>query len=240
MLNGNGSWNTIPAGGGTVRADNNGTYTAQVRAVTSADGSTYASDASAPSNAVSPYGPPKAPGTSASGGDRQVSFSWSDPGRNGRDYRVQINTGGGWQDVAPSGSTQVPAGYSEQKCFSARTVDSTGAITNGQDRCDTSKPEPINTSVSISKGGDAQGEAGCAGSACRYVNISISDGKPNATYTIRYRSSMDNRDWLTFTMTTNGSGNVSQTRGYWGYPNQQVWAVASGPDGTFESNHINW
>jgi hypothetical protein len=240
MLNGNGSWAGIPAGGGTVRADNNGTYTAQVRAITSADGSTYASDASASSNAVAPYGAPKAPGTSADGGDRQVSFSWSDPGRNGRDYRVQINTGGGWQDVAPSGSTQVGAGYSDQKCFSARTVDSTGAITNGADRCAISDPEPINTSVSLSKGGDAQGEAGCVGAACRYVNVSINDGKPNATYTIRYRSSRDSGDWLTFTLTTNGSGNASVTRGYWGYGGEQVWAVASGPDGTFESNHVTW
>jgi hypothetical protein len=229
-LNGNGDWRSLPGSGSSVRADNNGTYTAQVRAVSSADGSTYTSDPSASSNAVQPYGAPIAPkGTDAQGGDRQVTFSWSDPGRNGRDYRVQINTGDGWGDVAASGSTQVSAGYSQEKCFTARTVDSTGAIAEAPRRCDTSDPEPKRTEVSVSRGTPEKSST-CQDNSCSHIKVTISNGKPNSTYTGRVYTSGNYFDDITVTTDGNGNGSA-QTGKYWGYPGTTVRAEMNGPDG---------
>jgi len=226
----NGTWNNFAGSGSSVPASNNGTYTAQVRMVTSADGSSYTSDASSPSNAASPYGPPNAPGASATGGDQQVRFNWSDPGRNGRDYRVQINVGNGWQDVAASGSTQVSAGYSQQKCFTARTVDATGAIASSPERCATSDKKPKTTAVTVSRGSNRTGYAGCGDPSCSLIRVTISNGEPNSTYTGTVYTSGNSFDDITVTTDGNGNG-TAQTGKYWGYPGTTVRAEMNGPDG---------
>ncbi|MGA1836529.1 Ig-like domain-containing protein [Herbiconiux sp. 11R-BC] len=235
-LNG-GGWSALP-GSNVIPAQNNSTYSVTLRAVTSADGSTYASDPSNSIGNLNPYGPPSAPGVDASGGDQKVTFSWSAPGRNGRDFQVQINTGGGWQTVASSGSTSVGAGYSEQKCFTARTVDSTGATANSGQACATSKPEPINTSVKVGHGSSAVGQPNCGDASCAYIKVTVSNGKPNSSYTAKVYASGTLRD--TITISTDGAGNGSnQTGYYWGYPNTTVRADVSGPDGNF-SDSTNW
>ncbi|MDO9395998.1 MAG: Ig-like domain-containing protein [Herbiconiux sp.] len=236
-------WTTIP-GNNVIPAANNGTYSVTLRAVTRADGSTYGSPASQTIGNLRPYGQIGAPTVSASGGDRVVNFSWAPPARNGRDFRVEISIdGGGWQDVgAAPGSTQVGAGYEETHSIAARVVvpEVNQIVDAAAPASATSNPEPIDTAVTLSKGGSADGQENCVGSACRYVHVDISSGKPNSTYTIKYRSNRESGDWLTYSLSTDGNGNASITRGYWGYGGNEVWAVAEGPDGSFRSNTINW
>jgi hypothetical protein len=236
-------WETIPASN-VLPAPNNGTYSVVLQAVSTADGSSYTSDRSASIGGLVPYGDYGTPSITASGGAQTISYSWNAPPRNGRDYTLQTKVDGeDWKNRGMnSGSDSVRVGYSENRGIQVRMVDTAGAVIPKTESSTsaTSEPEPVNTSVAISKGGSAVGQPNCATSGCRYVNISISSGAPNATYTVKYRSSRDDRDWLTFTITTNPDGDVSQTRGYWGYVGEQVWAVASGPDGTFTSPRVTW
>lgn len=113
-------------GSGTIgngQVNNNGTYTIRVRAVSTVDGSTFASGESNTSNPVAPYGPILNPGASASGSGTTITYNWSSPGRNGRDITTQISiNGGGWQTVAASGSTAVNVGYSYTGSIDVRTT----------------------------------------------------------------------------------------------------------------------
>jgi hypothetical protein len=237
-LNGNGSWGAIPAGGGTVSAPNNGTYTAQVRAITSADGSTYTSDPSAPSNAVAPYGAYGAPTARASGGDRAVSFSWTAPARNGRDYILQINVaGGGWQDQGMSGgNTSAPAGYSQDRTIQVRMLDANRAEIPGTatSATGTSDPEPIDTKVSVSRG-TPESSSTCSDASCSNVRVTISSGVPGATYSGTVYASGNVFDDISITVDGNGNGSA-QTGKHWGYPGTSVRAVVNGPDGRFEGS----
>lgn len=125
-LNG-GDWATVP-GNRTIGGLNNGTgYTVEVRAVANVSGSTYPG---AVSNRASgnPYGTPHAPAVSAESLASQVRLNWNSNGSyNGRNItKTQISIdGGGWQDVAASGSVNVGT-YSEYHSISARAMDSTG------------------------------------------------------------------------------------------------------------------
>ncbi|MFB2584818.1 Ig-like domain-containing protein [Herbiconiux liukaitaii] len=236
-------WENIPADN-VLNAPNNGTYSVVLQAVSSADGSTYPSPRSNSIGGLTPAGAYGTPNITANGGDRSISYSWDAPARNGRDYVLQTKVDGqGWVNRGmQSGRDSVAGmGYSEERGVSVRMLDAAGAVIPGTEKSTSARtdPEPINTTVSVSKG-PPQTIDTCTSSTCRGVNLSINSGAPNATYTINYRSDRDSRNWLTYTITTDGNGNASTTRGVWGYPGNQVWAVASGPDGTFESNRVTW
>ncbi|WP_382309275.1 Ig-like domain-containing protein [Herbiconiux sp. UC225_62] len=83
-LNG-GGWSSLPGSGSSVPAPNNGSYYAQVRTVTSADGSTYRSGASGQSNTVSPYGSYGTPTAKATGGGSsgELQLGRASPQRSG-------------------------------------------------------------------------------------------------------------------------------------------------------------
>jgi hypothetical protein len=163
-----GGWQDLPANN-VIAASNNSTYSVTLRAVTSADGSTYTSGSSNSIGNLSPYGPPNAPGTSASGGNQSVTLNWTAPARNGRDFTIQISIdGGGWQDVGAGGGSQtVGAGYSETHSISARTVDSTGAVSGTSNASATSADAP-KPHVYVSRGG-----ACSSGPSCYYMVITV-------------------------------------------------------------------
>ncbi|MGF9662161.1 Ig-like domain-containing protein [Arthrobacter crystallopoietes] len=119
--------------GQTVSGFPNGTnVTAQVTAVANSDGASYNSAPSARSNSANPYGAPGTPNVSGQNGaaeQKRVTFSWSAPNTSTHDVKqIQIRIdGGGWQNVANSGSRTVNTnGYNEQHKIEARSLNSRG------------------------------------------------------------------------------------------------------------------
>lgn len=236
-LNGNGSWAPLGGSGATVSAPNNGTYTAQVRTLTSADGSSYTSDPSGSSNAVTPYGAYGGTSASASGGEKVVNFSWSAPARNGRDYTLQIRIDGGqWQNKGmSSGSASVGAGYSESHGIEVQMVDAGGAVIpgSGSSASATSDKEPIKTSVKVSQG-DHVSNSNCRHASCAYIRVTINDGEPGVTYTAKVYAGGNYED----SVTINGSGS-GQTGFYWGYPGTTVNIEVTGGGKTY-TDSMTW
>jgi len=119
--------------GQTVSGFANGyNVTAQVTAVANSDGASYNSAPSARSNAANPYGAAGTPNVSGQNGaaeQKRVTFSWSAPNTSTHDVKqIQIRIdGGGWQNVANSGSRTVNTnGYNEQHKIEARSLNSRG------------------------------------------------------------------------------------------------------------------
>jgi len=146
----NGAWRSDWVAGGTGgsgtigngQVNNNDTYTIRVRAVSTVDGSTFASDASNTSNAVAPYGPIGNPSARASASGTTITFSWSSPGRNGRDITTQVNINGeGWKAVGASGSESRDVGYSQTRSIEVRTS-AAGQTTTASDSARTADPPP--------------------------------------------------------------------------------------------------
>lgn len=135
---GNGGAGTI----GNGQVNNNVTYTIRVRAVSTVDGSTFASGASNTSNSVAPYGPIGNPKATASASGTSVTLGWSSPGRNGRDITTQIRiNGGGWETVGASGSRNYNPGYSQTYSIDVRTS-AAGQTTNDSASARTADPPP--------------------------------------------------------------------------------------------------
>jgi hypothetical protein len=132
-------------GSGTIgngQVNNNGTYSIRVRAVTSADGSTYQGPASGASNSVAPYGPIGNPSARAQASGTSITYSWSSPGRNGRDITTQIRiNGGGWETVGASGSRSANHGHSFTGTIEVRTS-AAGQTTSASASARTSDPPP--------------------------------------------------------------------------------------------------
>ncbi len=121
-----------------------------------------AGDASAPSNAVSPYGAPGTPGLSGNNGATDsptVSYSWSYPGgaTDSADLQVKVGSGGSWQSKGGNGSAVYDTGgYSKSVTISARSKNSVGTfgpvksitLTSGAK----SPPPPPSTEVRVQAG----------------------------------------------------------------------------------------
>ncbi|MDN4640488.1 Ig-like domain-containing protein [Agreia sp. PsM10] len=227
-LNG-GAWSALAGtGSDTVSAANNGTYSIEVHALTSADGANYTSD---PSNAVGnlkPYGAPNAPTVSASGDGTGVTLSWSRPAENGRPFTMWITVDGVERQVNDSGSQRID-GYSQTHTISARIQDSVGGTSAAGEKSARSGDEPPkNAKVSISRGDSRVGYPNCGDPSCSLIRVTVSEGAPNATYTARVFVKGKYED--TITINTNGSGNgTGQTNFYWGYPGEEVRAEMTGP-----------
>ncbi|MFT3798004.1 Ig-like domain-containing protein [Microbacterium sp.] len=128
------------AGNGQV--DNNGSYTIRVRAVSTVDGSTFASGPSNASASVAPYGPIGNPTAKATASGTTITMTWTSPARNGRDITTEINTGDGrgWRTVAANGNESYTVGYSTTRTLSVRTS-AAGQTTTASDSA-TSAEEP--------------------------------------------------------------------------------------------------
>ncbi len=184
-INGNGTWHRDwVAGGngsGTIgngKVNNNGTYSIRIRAVTSADGSTYTSGASNASNQVAPYGPIGNPTARANASGTSITYSWDSPGRNGRDIQTQIRiNGGGWENVGASGSRSANHGHSFTGTIDVRTT-AAGQTTSASAQARTSDPPPPR--ASLSKGAV---HPGCV-NGCHYMVVNTQNF-PAGNYNIR-------------------------------------------------------
>ena len=155
-LNG-GGWANLP--GPSVSAPNNGTYSIELRAVTTADGSTYGSAASNAIGNLRPFGPPGTPSVNGQNGTQSASFSWSAPGPNGRDIvgsRYRIN-GGGWTAAGPNGNVGVGNDYDQTYTIEVQVQDSNGTWSGtGSASANTgNRPQP---KVYVSRGGSCSSQ----------------------------------------------------------------------------------
>lgn len=159
----NGSWRSDWIGGGnggsgTIgngQVNNNGTYSVRIRAIASADGSTYASDGSGASNQVAPFGQIGNPSAKATRDGNRVTLSWSSPARNGRDIVTEIRVnGGGWQRVAASGTNnQGDVGHSSTQSIEVRTSAAGSSATSASDSVRTpDAPPPPKARAWVEKG----------------------------------------------------------------------------------------
>lgn len=182
---GGGGEGTLPAGGGTVTdgALGNGTAVSiSVFARSTVDGDSVAGPKST-AGAVTPYGPPRAPAVSASGGANSVTLSW-DAGGSGNGRRitaVRIETSdGGQQVVGISGSVQQGNGRNQTKFIKAQAQDETGQW--GDWSGGTSASTWADPDWSFTDGGAAP-TSSCKWNAdpCRYVNLSLTRFNPNSS-----------------------------------------------------------
>ena len=212
-----GDWDgrTITSGVG-----NNGTYTIKVRAYTQMDGVRYDGAESAPSNAVSPYGPVGQPGVSASASGTSINYSWSAPAKNGRDIvsmEIRID-GGGWQGVAGSGTTSGNYGHSETHTIEVRATDAAGQQSTNSASARTVDPPAARAWAS--KGG----AGGCSG--CNYVNLNTQNF-PAGDYRIWCNSNDGGGRWSGYVHSVPANGTINV--GCWyGFPGKTVWLEIEG------------
>ncbi|MDQ2624086.1 MAG: fibronectin type III domain-containing protein, partial [Actinomycetota bacterium] len=153
----------------------------------------------AQSNAVNPYGTPPRPNVSASGGDRVIRFSWSSGGTNGRPIdRVQIKIGGGgWENVAVSGSREVSVGYSTSRTITARAVDTEGTVSAESSASATSSPAPPPPveRVWVSPGSKASG-TDCP--SCNYFVVNTENFSNPGSHQIYCQGKSPSGSWRSF------------------------------------------
>ncbi len=248
QYNAGGGWTNL-SGNTATGLTNGSSYSIQVRAVAGVQGSDQPGPATT-AGAVVPYGPPRVPGVAgatAGVGQTTTTVSWSDPGSNGRPYHVEIRVGGGgWEQVANSGSRQVGNGYGQSIAICARTVDHTDARTASSESCATARTgsaPALTMSVTKSPGGP------CAGSdaACGYLVLHIRNAAANTSFRAQCWSNRNGdhmfSDWNGTlpeggAMRTNGEGSFdARMYCYHGYAGSQVWAVT---DAFGASARANW
>lgn len=216
---------------GNGRVNNNGAYTIQIRAVATADGTTYEGAASAASNQVRPYGQignPTARATRTA--DRQITMEWSSPARNGRDITTEIRTGDGrgWRQVAASGSeTYSGLPWSTTRTLEVRTSAQGSQTTTAQASARTAdEPPPPNPRARVSRGSSASGQGGCSGSACAYFKVTVSDFTPG-TYAYDCYGNGQRFDTGNESRYFPANGEV-QLGCYWGFPGAEVYVTLNG------------
>ncbi|WP_439957996.1 Ig-like domain-containing protein [Microbacterium oleivorans] len=226
---GGGSGTSGTIGNGAV--NNNGSYTIQIRAVATADGSTYEGPASSASNQVRPYGQIGNPSAKATRtNDRQITMEWSSPAANGRPVTTEIRTGDGrgWRQVAASGSeTYSGLNYSETRTIEVRTSAEGSQTTTAQDSATTAAPPPPpDPRARVSRGSSASGQPGCSGSACAYFKVTVSDFTPG-TYAYDCYGNGSRFDTANESRYFPANGEV-QLGCYWGFPGAEVYVTLNG------------
>ncbi|QLD11701.1 Ig-like domain-containing protein [Microbacterium oleivorans] len=172
-------------GSGTISGSqvaNNGTYSVRIRAVASADASTYAGDPSAASNQVAPYGQIGNPTASATRDGNRVTVSWTSPARNGRDITTEISiNGGGWQRVEANGSSpRGDVGYSSTQTIDVRTSAAGSSPTTARAEVRTpDAPPPPQPRAWVEKGTPV---GGCV-NGCYRLRVHTSDF-PGGSYSV--------------------------------------------------------
>ncbi|MDO9354791.1 MAG: hypothetical protein Q7T55_13930 [Solirubrobacteraceae bacterium] len=86
--------------------------------------------------------------------------------------------------------------------------------------------------VSVTKGGSAQGQPGCTSSACAYVQITF-DRFPAGNHTVTCRASGEEGGYYSYAA-SGTSGNSATC--YYGFPGREVWATVD----DVQSNRVVW
>ncbi|WZO58039.1 Ig-like domain-containing protein [Microbacterium sp. LWH10-1.2] len=216
-LNG-GTWQALS--GPTISGLTNGTtYKVEVRGVATVDGSTYSG---APSNAASavPYGVPFAPKATAKNLGTQVQLNWDASGSgNGRKIDVvQISVdGGGWQNVAVSGSRTVGGGYKETHSIKVRAQDSAGQWS--PEASDSARTNDPPAEVLKTEKGASGSWPDCGSSSCARVRLTVANFNSPGNYHLQCD---DGNKWGGGTLSyvpANGSVDLNC---YYGFPGNTI------------------
>ncbi|SDH36882.1 fibronectin type III domain-containing protein [Agrococcus jejuensis] len=243
---------TVSATGGRVTVANQNAPGANVtvRAVSTVQGITYAGP---PSNAVqaAPYGPIQAPSANATAGTNTVNVSWGAPAANGRPVSVQINiNGGGWENVANTGSRSVPTNAGTETRIQVRASTGQAEGVHGTQTTQTSAAATAraNPSVRLTRGDSAAGPEGC-NAPCYYFQINWENLSPgDYTFQCHHTESASGSEFATPGTISVGSGNGStQYRKsgsrlcYNGYPGDAWFTLTGGPDNVnLTSPRVSW
>ena len=233
---GGGSGTSGTIGNGAV--NNNGAYTIRIRAVATADGTTYEGPASAASNQVRPYGQIGNPTAKATrtGDGRTITMEWTSPAANGRPVTTEIRTGDGrgWRTVAASGTERYDVGYSQTRTLEVRTSAEGSQTTTAQDSATTvDAPPPPQPRVWVTQGG----AAGSCVNGCRYYTVNWE----NLNIGSHRVSCVNDRDGAFSTYTINFNGNGSQQLGcYAGRDGYNVWVDIQGWGGSVDTEKTFW
>ena len=230
----NGNWQAL-AGNGVIGGLANGTdYSVRVRAVSTVSGASEPGAASAPSNTVRPYGPVRNPSVSASANGTNITFSWSPPSENGRRItQVQIRIdGGGWQNVANSGSRTNSYGYSERHTIEARAQDAEGQWSGiASDAATTmAKPQPSAQTVKGASGSWSD----CNSASCAYMAVTVKNF-PAGNYRLTCHD--NGGSWGGGSTTWVPENGTVRANCYYGYPGGRAWVTI---EGWGNADAMNW
>ncbi|WP_435749073.1 fibronectin type III domain-containing protein [Microbacterium sp. PMB16] len=230
-LNG-GDWNGMP-GNRIIGGLGNGVdYTVQVRAVATVSGSTYAG---AVSNSArgNPHGTPHPPGVSAESLTTQVRLHWNASGSaNGRAINLtQISIdGGGWQDVALSGTVDVGGNYSETHTIRSRARDTSGVWSAESVTAQATSQPPPAPRAWVTRG-QAVSNSQCNDGTCARFVVNLSNF-PAGSYSLSCNSDAPGgyrfSSYRSVAIPANGSINLTCFHGYGG--RAQVWVTINGGD----------
>jgi len=213
---------------GSISGLSNGTtYTFRVRACNDMCG-----DWSAPSAAVTPYGPVPAPNVSgAQSGDTQVQFTWSSGGTNGRpiDHMLVSVDGGGFASKPVSGSVLVGNGPGQSHSIQVRAVDSAGQQSAVAGASATTKSQP--PTVTLTHGASTN-QPDCH-APCNYVTIELQHFPANTSVTCTIKSGhAGGNPFATERTTTDSNGYRKwQSDAYYGWYGTYLEATCNGVTG---------
>lgn len=223
----NGGWRGDWISGGTAgspgtigngQVNNNTTYTIRVRAVSTVDGSTFASDPSNTSNAVAPWGPIGNPAAGASASGTTINYSWSSPGRNGRDITTDVYVDGALVSHAASGTYSKGYGYSTRGTIEVRTSAAGQTTAASASAVTQAAPPPPQPRAWVSRGAGAP--------AGNYFVINTENfGAGNYSYKCIGNGSQFNNWEGPVYLPANGR---TQLQCYWGYPGSTVSVILNG------------
>ncbi|WP_188757200.1 Ig-like domain-containing protein [Microbacterium album] len=230
-----GNWASGGNGSGQINGNNGTASTVRIRAVTTADGATYRSDASAPSNSATSYGPMRAPEVRASrvGDGTQIEFRWdarnSGNGREIRSVEVRFSGGGGWQGVSANGSTTRGYGHDTEGRIEVRVTDTAGqTVTASASQRTVPPPAPAAT---VSNSGDRTGRvSGCSTGNCYYMQLNYQHF-PTGNYRVTcFDQDSDANGFSAWNGRLSGQGS-QRMNCFYGYGGNRVRLHIAGPNG---------
>ena len=181
---------------------NNGNYTIEVWARTTVQDASQ--DGPYFTTSCTPYGPPKKPNVSAAKSpdpyNAAVTLSWSDNGRNGRDFHIEISIdGGGWQTVDNSGQKPVDTGWNTSHSISAKACDVTSACSDPVSTSSPTNPQPAGPEITLSRSGDTVKCASDGIKTCKLLTVTTAHFRDNATCYVQDTSVGVNQNWKPWT-----------------------------------------
>ncbi|QHC66054.1 tandem-95 repeat protein [Rathayibacter sp. VKM Ac-2759] len=233
----------------TQGISNNNTYTVRLRSIATVEGNAYPSEWSAPTDPLAPYGRVQTPTVSAVGGAKNVTFSWSPPGPNGRAITKMVISvdGGAWEErPAASESRSVGDAYNQAHSIRVKAIDANGDESAEASAQATSGPQPPPV-VSASWGGSATPAQGCSSNNCPFVNVDVGNATPGQTYDVVWRCGAaapaancgSGNEFHRESRTADGAGNFSiYNKAFFGYTGQ-VWVTIYGDRGPVQSNTLS-
>ncbi|MGR7917264.1 Ig-like domain-containing protein [Microbacterium sp. MAHUQ-60] len=229
-----GSW-TDWNGSSAIPATNGTDYTVRVRAYSVIDGQqSQPGEASAASNQVTPYGTPFAPTGTAVNQGTSVRLTWNAGGSsNGRPVTTYISVdGGGWEEVATSGTRDVGNGYSQRHSIKVRAVASPGGTAESGTHSATTDAPPVPTATTV-KGTPGYwpvgwgGSGSCTTASCAYMAIAVKDF-PAGNYSLYCNDGPGaGQRWGGRTVYVPSNGTVNLTC-FYGSPGTRVWVTIGG------------